>query len=212
VARVAFARARARLRAVLTNAPSVAETPSRPRADRRRDAFADALWAEQHRICVEIERLIPQIGPDFDLTKLGPDYPGNLEMWEGTCGLALRLLDRRKVNIEALAFTVAGLFWATLLLVHGWFAPKLDLESLRGTSGRARYRAFLYLWLTLYVFAGPTGYENSVPTRRASYEISKFLLPGAARDFDQDRDAMKHFARRLRKRFPAGKPAPKRPQ
>jgi hypothetical protein len=198
--------------AVLSNGSNLHELTRRAPQVRRRKAFADALWTEHHRIGYRLDRQLAKVVPNFDRKKLRAEYAANGNLWEAFCRLALNLDDGRKVPVEALAWIVAALFWTTLLIENGFYASDLDLTCLSETSGRERRRAFKMLWLLLYVLTVPSSYTNSAPTWRASHETANLLLPGAARDWEHDRDAIKHFARRLRRRFPCGKAALKCPQ
>lgn len=152
------------------------------------------------------------IAPDFDLRLLSGKDHHNRELWKLFCGLAFHLDDGRKVPVGEIARIVAALLFTTLLSQHGCSPPGFDLSAWNQTTGRARRRRFMWLWVWLYCRTMPRRYTNSAPTWYASYEVARMLLPGVARNFEPDRDEMKHFVRRLRRRFPAGNPALKHPQ
>ncbi len=150
------------------------------------------------------------IAPDFDLRLLSGKDHHNRELWKLFCGLAFHLDNGRKVPVEAIARIVAALFFTTLLSQHGISPPGFDLSAWNQTTGRARRRRFMWLWVWLYCRTMPSRNHNSAPTYLASYEVAKKLLPGAARDYDHDRDAMMQFLPRLQRRFAAGNLALKR--
>lgn len=154
-----------------------------------------------------LDRWLVKVAPDFDRRRLRAEYAANSDLWKAFCRLAFNLDDGRKVPVEALGWIIATLFWTSVLIVHGYYAPNLDLTRLRETSGLRRRRAFRMLWLLLYVLTVPTCDRNSAPTWRGSYEAAKLLLPDAAGNWQQDGAAIKQFAHRLRRRFPSTKTA-----
>ena len=114
--------------------------------------------------------------------------------------------------MEQVARIVVVLFWFTLLLSQGAFAPELDLLQWDALPERSRRRAFRWIWGFLHQAVAVSGDENPAPARRAAYEIADMILPGVARNYERDREAQKQFERRLFKRSPACNVTQKRTQ
>jgi hypothetical protein len=194
-------------KAALVDQLAAVRNPQPPsKTDRRHEALAQAYGIELERFTEALARRLPKIAPAFDLSLLSLDDPDNREWWKLFCGLTRHLDDGRKVPVEAIARIVAALFFTTLLARHGISPPGFDLDGWSRLKGGARRKQFMWLWLWLYCRTMPRDNRNSAPTRRASYEVAKMLLPGAARDWERDRVAMAHFDARVLRRFAAGNP------
>ncbi|HVA81422.1 MAG TPA: hypothetical protein VNF29_10905 [Candidatus Binataceae bacterium] len=186
---------------------AVPAAPQQSKQDHRHEALAKAYCIELQRGADDIARLLPKIEPGFDFRLLSRDDPWNDNWFDLLCGLTWHLDDGRKVPVEAIAGIVVALFFATLLARNGFAPPGFDLDGWNETRGFARRKRFMWLWLWLYLRTGPSGNTNSAPKWRASWEVAKKLLPGAAHGWEQDFNAARNLLWRRRLKSPAGKPA-----
>jgi len=184
--------------------------------------LAEALAFCLNRSAPEVAAWLAEYVPGSNPRILQADYGSNAELWESFCGYALNLAGfdpassptkdnslsttspswrgRRKVSVEEQARIVVLLFWFTLLISHGCFAPEIDLTQWEKAPERSRQRAFRFLWGTLHRAAALGDNTNSAPTRRAAYEIASLLVPGIARTYERDRKTLEQFERRWRQR------------
>jgi hypothetical protein len=158
--------------------------------------------------------------PGFDSRILHADYPGNDEIWMGICGHTRELAGfnpesspyahntlsvggpgshgLRAVSVEEMARIGVTLFCFTLLIAHGVFAPAIDLKQWESLTGTSRRRAWRFLWDQLHQALSIRDDTHAAPTRRAAYEIASLLVPGVARTYEKDREAMKRFEHQQR--------------
>jgi len=163
---------------------------SADRERRRLDALADALDDALNRSVPAVDKCLAKYAPDFDRRKLYGDYKGNSLLWESFCGYALDLAgfnpaasptvsnslsERapagrgwRTVPAEEVARIVVGLFWFTLLISHGFFAPVIDLWRWKALPERSRRKWFRWLCGFLHLAVARSGDTNPAPARRAA--------------------------------------------
>ncbi|MFI5351359.1 MAG: hypothetical protein ACHQZS_00205 [Candidatus Binatales bacterium] len=194
--------------------------------DRRRiDALADALADALNRSGLALEKWLASCFPGYDRRVLEADYEANGELWVHFCGFALDLAGFnpaasptarnslseselakrgwRTVSVEEVARIVVVLFWFTLLISHGFFAPVIDTWRWNALPEPSRRKWFRWLCGFLHLAVARSGETNPAPARRAAYEIASLLVPNIARTYEQDREAQKQFERWQRKHRPA---------
>ena len=193
-----------------------ARSEKRATCDKRpTDALADSLAETLNLTGPAVYACLARQIPGFKRRTLYASYPGNSELWVGFCGYARDLAGfnpesspyacnslsahalgsrgLRTVSVEEIARLAVTLFWFTLLIAHGVFAPEIDLKRWETLSASSRRRAFRGLWSFLHHFASTGRGTNSTPARRAAYEIASLLVPNIARTYGKDLNAMVQF-------------------